>query len=771
MCNLKQGKVELLILIILSGSLLYILPAKSLEHSYDNTNSAFVLNNPETQEFVNQKIVSHTLENSTIKVWNLYKGYSKAISIGTENLTNIFGLIVPNYNFLSSSVNAFLNLSISIEFKAETTLYHSSPLFNDTHFSLGKSANMMTNLYFALEGGYEIVGSIGNKVFSDEFYFFKDGDWSYQIPTEQWEISLFKIPILGDYLSRFLRFDFGFNIDAGDFTSSFHGFISLEPKIICQTSYVSETFIDRKSAGKCVLDTPGEVKIVDIMFQEAKGQNNITLEERLDCVLESRLALDCNFGYDYYAELDLSNLLFELYPSISFEDEFSRSIESKSVIINLGGVEFQPYTIEIRNYEEPYMSKNLLEKTIIETPFSFPTFNLSLSNGFSVFLPFPLDTNVSLELSLELTFAIEGKHRIQLIAPRCANINDTIDLLLVPLSTESQITGDLNLNLYFSIPFILFENITLSRHSSFVESMNIPLGIEENDPRGFMSSFLPQIYDETSVAINLGPSFEHSQLVLDLAPIVLSDQLMTFNLSSSDFSQNEGVILRSSESKLTTLTITNGSIYDQLQANFTGDGLLQTNSSLQPKLYFKADLLGKTITVPLPIGSLLIMPISSHNLSGTLITKSIQIPTFFIDKDTTPPVIVGFQSVWYIEDLSVTNVLDLTLKETQSGLKEPIINGNGAQISSNFNESMITLILFSNGLDRESERRWSNIISINLEDNKGNSNSYEIHVYFEIPYDSPEYTSSTSDFDENVIYGILAVIGVGGLVVWLFRKK
>ncbi|MBY9002108.1 MAG: hypothetical protein KGD64_14405, partial [Candidatus Heimdallarchaeota archaeon] len=89
-------------------------------------------------------------------------------------------------------------------------------------------------------------------------------------------------------------------------------------------------------------------------------------------------------------------------------------------------------------------------------------------------------------------------------------------------------------------------------------------------------------------------------------------------------------------------------------------------------------------------------------------------------------------------------------------------------------KSMITLILFPNGLNRESERRWSNIVSIDLEDNKGNSNSYEIHVYFEIPYDSSEYTSSTSDFDENVISGILAVIGVGGLVwlvVWLFRKK
>ncbi len=338
-------------------------------------------------------------------------------------------------------------------------------------------------------------------------------------------------------------------------------------------------------------------------------------------------------------------------------------------------------------------------------------------------------------------------------------------MLFIPLSTESEITGNLNLNLCLSIPFLLFDNITLTKQSSFIETIDVPLGIKETDIRRFMSSFLPEIYDETSVAIDLGASFKHSQLVLDLAPILLLDQSMLLNFTSSEFQQNEVVVLNSAENKISTLEITNGTIYNQLQGNLTGNGLLQTNSSLQPKLYFKADLLGKTIVIPLPVESSFNFPVSSHDLNGTLITKSILIPTYFIDKDTTSPTIFQFPNFWHIEELDASNTLELLLIETQSGIKRIDVYVSDVQISHMVNNNTILLEFVQ--FERFSERTLSGTVLIEIEDNKGNTNSYEIYVYHNLPDTPPTLPDNKTNLVGYIVFVGFVIIAV----IFIFYPK
>ena len=723
---------------------------------------------PEMDEIVDQKIISHTLSNSSTKSWNLYKSYTNGFYISKDNFSKIIAVLMSDDIYLSAYYGAYFNLTITIEFQATTTLYHASPLSNNTHFTLGKSANMVTNLYFYLECGYFVEGNIGHKTFYNDFHFLKDGNWSYQIPTNQWEISLLKIPVLGEYLKRFTQFDFGFMVNLGRFKTSFNGFISLEPKIICQTNYLTETFVDSVSAAKFKLDTPEEVKLADINFQRTTGKNNITLEEKLDCFLETQLGLNFGFGYNAFIEFDLSNPFFELCPSKSFDNEWNFELRTEKFNIKLVEIDYQPYTIDIVEFGDTYTSKNLLDKSIIESPINFPVFSLSLSRIFSVFIPFPLDSDANMDLNLNMAITVEGKHRLQLIAPRCANINDTIDLMVIPLSTDSHITGDLDLDLHFSTPSHLFDNISLSKHNSFEENIHIPLGIERSDVRGLMCSFLPQIYDETSVSIDLGSSFKHSQLVFDLAPILVSDQLMLFNLSSEEFVQNEEVFLKSSENKITTLTVTNGTIYDQIQSNLITEGLLEINSSLQPKLYFKANLLGKTITLPMPTSLLSAIPLSTNNITGTLIAKSIQIPTYFLDKDTTAPILSQFSGYWHVDDLHDENVIEFRIIENQSGVNKVDIFESGAFV--NYDVINNTLIIQLEYLNKISEREHRGTLFIELEDNKGNLKQYELKIYYDIPYTSSSINHTSSDSGTNIIAWIFLLV-LGSLAFFIVKKR
>lgn len=762
-----MNKKVILVFIVIGGGLLCYTPTVALDSQDVSFEPIPTYEIPEMEEIVNQKIVKHTLSNSSTKTWNLYKSFTNGFYISKDNFSKIVAVLMSDDIYLSAYYGAYFNLSITIEFQAETTLYHASPLSNNSHFSLGKSANMVTTLYFYLECGYFIEGNIGDRSFYNDFHFLKDGNWSYQIPTEQWEISLLEIPVLGEYLKRFMQFNFGFVVDLGRFKTSFNGFLGLEPKLICQTNYLTETFIDSVSVVKYKLDTPEEVKLADINFQGTKGMNNITLKEKLNYFLDTQLGLDFKFGYNAFIEFDLSNPFFELCPSKSFGNDWNFELKTKKINVKLVEIEFQPYTIEIIEFGEAYTSKNLLDKSIIESPFEFPAFSLSLSKIFSVFLPFPLDSNANMDLNLNLAFAVEGRHRLQLIAPRCANINDTIDLMLIPLSTDSHITGDLDLNLQISTPSHLFENISLSKYDFFEESIHIPLGIERNDVRSLICSFLPQIYDKTSISIDLGSSFKHSQLVLDLAPILVSDQLMAFNFSSEEFVQNEEVTIKSTEHKITTLTITNGTIYDQIQSNLITEGLLQTNSSLQPKLYFKADLLGKTITLPLPTSLLSAVPLSSNNITGTLIAKSIKIPTYFLDKDTTAPNLSQFSGYWHIDDLYDENIIEFQILETQSGIKRTDIIGSGAIV--NYDVVNNTLIIQLEGLNRVSEGKYKGTLFIELEDNKGNLKRDELNIYYNIPYTPQDINYEPSNIGVWV-FVVLFLFIIGGLFIGSMKR-
>ena len=144
-----------------------------------------------------------------------------------------------------------------------------------------------------------------------------------------------------------------------------------------------------------------------------------------------------------------------------------------------------------------------------------------------------------------------------------------------------------------------------------------------------------------------------------------------------------------------------------------------------------------------------------------------QIPTYFIDKDTTPPAILNFHGFWQIEDMLETNTIEFQFIEKQSGIKRVGITGSGAHFNHMTINNTITIELID--LVRVSERRFEGKIFIELEDNKGNSNLYELYIYHNLPYDPPEYSNSTFDTDNYIVPGILLLAFVGILIVR--RKK
>jgi hypothetical protein len=102
------------------------------------------------------------------------------------------------------------------------------------------------------------------------------------------------------------------------------------------------------------------------------------------------------------------------------------------------------------------------------------------------------------------------------------------------------------------------------------------------------------------------------------------------------------------------------------------------------------------------------------------------------------------------------------IQETQSGIKSVVVISVDAIFDYFVENDTLTVII--KRLSQETERRFSGLLNIDLEDNKGNQKSYELGIYYEKPYVPYENNNTNSDIIYYIVFlSFLVIIPVVAL--------
>lgn len=372
----------------------------------------------------------------------------------------------------------------------------------------------------------------------------------------------------------------------------------------------------------------------------------------------------------------------------------------------------------------------------------------------------------------KFVFSLDLIHRIQLISSRVGEINDSIEMLLVPLYSKAVLLGNITIDLNLISDNNLIPELSIHKFREFSKSFDLPVGAGRNDFESLLSSLIPEFYKLTSIRIDLDNIFDNIQLVVDIIPMMFMNQILFLEFESDCLQENYQVNIVSNEISMMELQISNGTIYDQLDSKLNIVGLLEINSTIQPQLRFKGSILGKTVSLPMFVNSL-----PSYSYNWTMISKDspmealsqdIYLPTFFQDKDDVPPRITDLDTHWSIKK-GQTDTRTYSIYEVQAGIKDISIEVDNVILDFFFNETASKLSITIRGFySYYSTEHYSEIIYLKLEDNKNNQRIYSMTISFYSDYKPSDY--ETEDNPLRTL-GIVVIIGIGIYVGYLALKR